>query len=251
MGRVAGVDDERLAQLRTAVGAEVARRADPAYRGGADVVLGPCPRCGKTVRWCGRGRKPRWCSPTCRQRVKEARRVARDGEAPLAVIEGPAGPHNAEEWVRRLIDPAHWQLLAAVLQGLAGQVDAGWRAGLPPDAQRVAAQILGVSPAAIAGLREPPPPSPAPPGPDRPAPAVAVGIGEVERFIDALSAQITTGGPGVRDSDYSRVVLAAQRMVDAHQEHHRRRGQSTVPAAPVPPLGPNRAQRRAAAKHRR
>ena len=243
------MDDERLAQLRAAVGAEVARRGDPTYRGGADVVLGPCPRCGKTVRWCGRGRKPRWCSNTCRQRVKEARRVARDGEAPLAVIEGPAGPHNAEEWVRRLIDPAHWQLLAAVLEGLAGQIDAGWRAGLPPDAQRVAAQILGVSPAAITGLREPPPPSPAPPGADRPAAAVAVGIGEVERFIDALTDAITTGGPGVRDSDYSRVVLAAQRMVDA-AEDHRRRGQSTVPAAPVPPPGPNRAQRRAAAKHR-
>jgi hypothetical protein len=174
--------------------------------------------------------------------------VARDGQQPLSVIDGPAGPHNAAEWVRRLIDPAHWQLLAAVLSGLAAQIDKGWRTRLPPDAERVAAQILGVPPAAITAMREPPPP-PTPINTDRHA-AAAVGIAEVERFIDALTDAITTGAPGVRESDYGRVLLAAQRMIDA-QEQHRRRGESAVPAAPTTPPGPNRAQRRAAAKHHR
>jgi len=236
-GRVSEVNDEQLAELRAAALAEVERRKDPTYRGGRDVAVGPCPRCGKTVRWCGRGRKPRWCSPTCRQRVKEARRVARDAEQPISVIEGPAGPHNAAEWVKRLIDPAHWHLLAAVLSGLAAQIDKGWRTGLPPDAERIAAKILGLSPEAITGLRAAP--APPPTGADRQA--AAVGIADVEQFIDALTAQISTGTPGVRGNDYGRVLLAAQRMVDAEEERRRRL---------APPPGPNRAQRRAAAKHR-
>lgn len=81
--------------------------------------IGSCPRCGEPVRWKGRGRKPRWCSQTCRVRAKEARRAAREGERPLMVVDGPARPANADEWVELLTDEEHERLLIRVLRRLA------------------------------------------------------------------------------------------------------------------------------------
>ncbi|MBS4730571.1 hypothetical protein MSM1_20360 [Mycobacterium sp. SM1] len=40
------VDEQQAAALRARALAEVERRNDPTYRGGRDVVVGACPRCG-------------------------------------------------------------------------------------------------------------------------------------------------------------------------------------------------------------
>src|SRR5699024_2700727 len=88
--------------------------------------VGTCPRCGESVMWAGRGRRRRWCSTACRQRAKEARRVARDNEQPILAVDAPARPRVAEEWVEYLSSMQHRQLLlrvlGAVVQRWNGQV---------------------------------------------------------------------------------------------------------------------------------
>lgn len=230
---------------------------DPTYRGGKDVPLGPCPRCGTTVRWSGVGRKPRWCSQTCRQRAKEARRVAREGEQPLSIVDGPAAPHNAEEWVERLLSPQHWQLLAAVFRGMVRHIERGWRGGFPPDAQRVIEEILGLPPATVTRLRDgeslpavvenrAPPPATH----DRKRPSDQVGVEDVERFIDAITDRIAQHGTDTGGTDYDRVLMAARRMVEA--EEAARRADKVRAAGRYPPApqagAMNRQQRRRAAR---
>ena len=80
--------------------------------------VGACPRCGEPVMWSGRGRRTRWCSSTCRQRAKEARRVARDNEQPILVLDAPARPRVAEEWAEYLSSMEHRRLLLRVLDGV-------------------------------------------------------------------------------------------------------------------------------------
>lgn len=238
---------------------EAARRylTDPTYRGGKDVPLGPCPRCGTTVRWSGIGRKPRWCSQTCRQRAKEARRVAREGEQPLSIVDGPAAPHNAEEWVERLLSPQHWQLLAAVFRGLVRQIDLGWRRGLPPDAAHVIEEILGLPPATVERLRagESLPPAaearlPSTTTHDRKRTEDQVGVDDVERFIDSITERISAHGTGAGGTDYGRVLAAARRMVEAAEAaRHTYQGPATGNYPAAPPAGAmNRQQRRRAAR---
>src|SRR5699024_12350694 len=77
--------------------------------------VGACPRCGESVMWAGRGRRPRWCSTACRQRAKEARRVARDNEQPILAGDAPARPRVTEEWAEYLSSMQHRQLLVRLL----------------------------------------------------------------------------------------------------------------------------------------
>lgn len=84
----------------------------------SEQCVGECPRCGDPVLWSGRGRRPRWCSTTCRQRAKEARRVARDNEQPILAVDAPARPRMADEWAEHLSSMQHRQLLLRVLDAV-------------------------------------------------------------------------------------------------------------------------------------
>lgn len=112
-GRVAARYRAREARLRAHVEQLQEQRGIDPER------IGSCPRCGGPVRWKGTGRKPRWCSATCRTRAKEARRAARDGERALEVVDGPAKADNAAGWARMLADPGHEDLLRQVLAEVA------------------------------------------------------------------------------------------------------------------------------------
>lgn len=87
----------------------------------SEQCVGACPRCNDPVMWAGRGRRPRWCSTACRQRAKEARRVARDNEQPILAVDAPARPRVADEWVAYLTSMQHQQLLLRVLGAVAKQ----------------------------------------------------------------------------------------------------------------------------------
>ena len=87
----------------------------------SEQCVGVCPRCGDPVMWAGRGRRPRWCSTACRQRAKEARRVARDNEQPILAVDAPARPRAADEWAAYLTSVQHQQLLLRVLGAVAKQ----------------------------------------------------------------------------------------------------------------------------------
>jgi hypothetical protein len=113
--------------------------------------IGACPRCGKPVTWAGVGRKPRWCSPTCRQRAKEARRAARDNERPLSVADGPARPHNAAAWAALLTDPSHSGLLEAVLNGMIRESDD--TVHVPPVGDELVEKMFGLPPGSGVALR--------------------------------------------------------------------------------------------------
>lgn len=87
----------------------------------SEQCVGECPRCGAPVMWAGRGRRPRWCSTVCRQRAKEARRVARDNEQPILAVDAPARPRVADEWAEYLSSMQHRQLLLRVLGAVVKQ----------------------------------------------------------------------------------------------------------------------------------
>ncbi len=82
-------------------------------RPGQQVV---CGWCGKSVLVPSRGRVPKWCSPTCRNRAWQANRTP--GERPVRVvqqrIEVPVGapPSDVDGWVELLE-----QLTAKLAQG--------------------------------------------------------------------------------------------------------------------------------------
>lgn len=113
--------------------------------------VGDCPRCGEAVMWSGRGRRPRWCSTTCRQRAKEARRVARDNEQPLLAVDGPARPRTADDWVAYLSSPTHRGTLLRALDGVISQ----WRGHVsaPPEADAVMERMFDLPPGSGAALR--------------------------------------------------------------------------------------------------
>lgn len=115
--------------------------------------IGPCPRCGKPVTWAGVGRKPRWCSPTCRQRAKEARRAARDNEQPLSVTDGPARPHNAATWAALLADPGHSELLESVLDKVIAIRTHNGVTHVPPVADELVERMFGLPPGSGVALR--------------------------------------------------------------------------------------------------
>src|SRR5699024_596604 len=107
-----------------------------------------CPRCGESVMWAGRGRRPRWCSTACRQRAKEARRVARDNEQPILAVDAPARPRVAEEWVEYLSSMQHRQLLLRVL----GSVVQRWNGPVVlPAEPEVVGDGMSVLPAGAGG----------------------------------------------------------------------------------------------------
>lgn len=105
--------------------------------------IGPCPRCGEPVRWSGRGRRPRWCSTTCRQRAKEARRVARDNEQPILAVDSPARPRTADEWADHLTSTEHRVLLMRALDRVIKRLPDG-RVSVPKEADAVIERMLGL-----------------------------------------------------------------------------------------------------------
>lgn len=54
----------------------------------SESVSGVCPQCGVSIpaRQGGRGRPRVWCSPRCRKRAHDARRVAEEGSLPIRVV---------------------------------------------------------------------------------------------------------------------------------------------------------------------
>jgi len=65
-----------------------------------------CGWCGKAVPVPSRGRVPKWCSATCRNKAWQANHAPIEG--PVRVVQQrvevptPAEPHNVEEWVEVL-----------------------------------------------------------------------------------------------------------------------------------------------------
>ena len=65
-----------------------------------------CGWCGKAVPVPSRGRVPKWCSATCRNKAWQASHVPTEG--PVRVVQQrvevpmPAEPHNVAEWVELL-----------------------------------------------------------------------------------------------------------------------------------------------------
>ena len=76
-----------------------------------------CAWCGSPIRVRARGRLPKWCSASCRQRAWEQSRAAASGRSAVVVVERPvkvptARPPRRDEW-------------PAVLEQLVAQIDAG------------------------------------------------------------------------------------------------------------------------------
>lgn len=145
-GRVAARYRAREARLRAHVEQLQEQRGIDPER------IGSCPRCGGPVRWAGTGRKPRWCSATCRTRAKEARRAARDGERALEVVDGPAKADNAAGWARMLADPGHEGLLRQVLAEVAREYQRFGRV-VPAEADAVVEAMFALPEGSGARLR--------------------------------------------------------------------------------------------------
>jgi hypothetical protein len=117
-------------------------------RGREQLVSIECAHCGEKVTYSGTGRRPRYCSASCRSRAWELRQAAarleRENPMPAVVREVvertvdrdrpvPAAPRRAAEWVRLLQQLEHqvrdnplvlvrsgeeFQELAAAVRGL-------------------------------------------------------------------------------------------------------------------------------------
>lgn len=92
-----------------------------------------CVECGVELSYCGMGRRPRYCSQTCRSRAYEARRAARAGVVATRVVERvvEADAHLDVDTVVRWLD-GHPRRLSAVLRGIewTGEQKDGLRYGL-------------------------------------------------------------------------------------------------------------------------
>ena len=78
-----------------------------------------CVECGAALSYRGTGRRPRYCSQTCRNRAYEARRAARTGAVATEVVERVVEVEarlNADAVVRWL--EGHPRRLSAVLRGM-------------------------------------------------------------------------------------------------------------------------------------
>ena len=78
-----------------------------------------CVECGAALSYRGTGRRPRYCSQTCRNRAYEARRAARTGAVATRVVERVVEVEarlNADAVVRWL--QGHPRRLSAVLRGM-------------------------------------------------------------------------------------------------------------------------------------
>lgn len=102
----------------TTVG-ECAAPSDAERRDAVLAQVGPRRRAALTCGWCKgpiepktRGRIPKWCSATCRQRAWEQDRAARSGRAAVEIMERqvpvptPTSPRHLE-WASVLEDLAH------------------------------------------------------------------------------------------------------------------------------------------------
>jgi hypothetical protein len=92
--------DESLAQLPSPTAGERRRAA------------ASCGWCGQPIEVKTRGRLPKWCSATCRQRAWEQARAAASGLSAVRVVERPfevrvpATP-TRQDWARLLLELAH------------------------------------------------------------------------------------------------------------------------------------------------
>ena len=100
---------------------------------GARRVTGQVLHCG----WCGgevtvrsRGRTPKWCSPSCRQRAWEQKRAAESGRAAVEVVDREVVSTRTVEVEKRVevevpVQPRTVDELVHVLNLLAGRIDMG------------------------------------------------------------------------------------------------------------------------------
>ena len=99
-----------------------------------------CVECGMRLFYAGVGRKPRYCSQTCRSRAWEKRRAARDGLIAQEVVERPVEvykPIDAEQVTQWL--SGHPRRLSAVLKMMEWTDEhlAAFRTGLEHSAEEL------------------------------------------------------------------------------------------------------------------